>query len=74
MLICQNAEGVHGKQKVGNPWSKPGSPNYGPRANPTRQDISSGSRRQVVNNEKLSIYKKLFDFVECNMSRNNAIT
>jgi len=22
MLICQNAEGVHGKQKVGNPCSK----------------------------------------------------
>ena len=22
MLICRNAEGVHGKKKVGNPWSK----------------------------------------------------
>jgi len=22
MLICVNAEGVHGKRKVGNPWSK----------------------------------------------------
>ena len=21
MLICRNAEGVHGKRKVGNPWS-----------------------------------------------------
>jgi len=21
MLICQNAEGVHGKKKAGNPWS-----------------------------------------------------
>jgi len=23
MLICQNAEGVHGKQKVGHPCSRP---------------------------------------------------
>jgi len=22
MLICWNAEGVHGKRQVGNPWSK----------------------------------------------------
>jgi len=22
MLICQNAEGVHGKRMVGNPWSR----------------------------------------------------
>jgi len=23
MLICQNAEGVHGKKKVWNPWPRP---------------------------------------------------
>jgi len=23
MLICPNAEGVHGQRKVGNPWYKP---------------------------------------------------
>jgi len=22
MYICRNAEGVHGKRKVGNPWAK----------------------------------------------------
>jgi len=22
MLICRNAEGVHGKRKVGNPWAR----------------------------------------------------
>jgi len=22
MLVCRNAEGVHGKKKVGNPWAK----------------------------------------------------
>ena len=27
MLICRNAEGVHGKKKVGNPWARPTVPN-----------------------------------------------
>jgi len=28
MLICRNAEGVHGKRKVGNPWSKSMFPTF----------------------------------------------
>jgi len=23
MIICRNAEGVHGQRKVGNPWARP---------------------------------------------------
>ena len=41
-------------------------PNYSPRA-------KSGARIHFVNNEKL-IDKKLFELVECNISRNNHIT
>jgi len=32
MLICRNAEGVHGKKKVGNPWFKRRQTRHLPRA------------------------------------------
>ena len=43
--------GCRKPKKVGKHWSRPRSPNYGRRANPARQDISTGSRRHFVNNE-----------------------
>jgi len=42
--------------------------------NPARQDISSDSRRHLVNNEKIMYLQNFIDFVEYNISRNNPIT
>jgi len=36
--------------------------NYGPRANPTRRDISSGSRRHFFNEEKIIHLQKMYCF------------
>jgi len=52
---------------------KQGAPNYGPRASPAHEAISSG-RKYSLSVMKQYIYETFVDLLERNISRKNSIT